>query len=50
MAAPSPTASAIIGVPASNRCGGAAKVVPVMSTVSIISPPPRNGGSAASSS
>ena len=44
------TAWAIIGVPASKRCGGAAKVEPSIDTVSIISPPPRNGGICASRS
>ncbi len=43
-------ASAIGGVPASNRAGGAAYVVFSIVTVSIIEPPPRNGGIAASSS
>src|SRR5674476_1597332 len=50
MAACSPTACAIGGVPASNRYGGGANVDPVMRTTSIISPPPRNGGRLSSSS
>ena len=44
------TASAIGGVPASKRYGGGANVEPVIRTISIISPPPRNGGSSASRS
>ncbi len=50
IAAPSPTACAIGGVPASKRYGGGAKVEPVILTTSIISPPPRNGGSDSSRS
>ena len=37
-------------MPASKRCGGAEYVVAAMVTVSIIDPPVRNGGIAASSS
>ena len=36
---------AVIGTPASKRCGGAAKVLPSIRTTSIIEPPVRNGGS-----
>ncbi len=36
-------------MPASNRCGGGAKVVASIVTVSIIEPPVRNGGMASSS-
>ncbi len=43
-------ASTIGGVPASKRCGAAAYVERAIVTVSIISPPPWNGGSALSSS
>ena len=50
MAAPSPTASAIGGVPASNFQGSSAQLNPSRRTSLIISPPPRNGGMASSSS
>ena len=49
-AAPSPITSAIAWVPASNFSGRSAKVVPVVRTALIMSPPPRNGGIASSSS
>ena len=42
-AAPSPTASAIGGVPASNFQGRSAQVLPSVVTLEIISPPPRKG-------
>ena len=41
---------AVIGTPASKRCGGAAKVLPSIRTTSIIEPPVRNGGSLSSTS
>ena len=50
MAAASPAASAIGIVPASNLCGGGANVEWSIQTLSIISPPPRNGGISSSSS
>ncbi len=49
-AARSPTASAIGGVPASNFAGTGAVVKPSRVTLSIMLPPPRNGGIASSSS
>ena len=42
-AAPTPTASAIGGVPASNFQGRSAQVLPSVVTFEIISPPPRKG-------
>ena len=50
MAAPSPMASAIGGVPASNFAGSSAGVKPSRRTSAIMSPPPRKGGMASSSS
>ena len=50
MAASSPAASAIGIIPASNLCGGGANVEWSIQTLSIISPPPRNGGISSSSS
>ena len=49
-AAAIPIAWAIAGVPASNRAGGSAQVVPALVTLRIIEPPPRNGGISRSSS
>ena len=45
-----PIACAIAGVPASNRAGGSAQVVPCLVTLRIIEPPPRKGGIARSRS
>jgi hypothetical protein len=49
-AAANPTTCDVIGVPASNRCGGGAYVVASIVTVSIIDPPVMNGGISFSSS
>src|SRR5580658_8954696 len=50
IAASRPTASAMGGVPASNFHGTSLVVKPSRRTSRIISPPPRNGGIASSSS
>ena len=50
MAASSPIASMIGGVPASNLCGTSAQVLRSNVTEEIMSPPPRKGGIASSSS
>src|SRR3954468_12443254 len=49
-AAASPITWAVIGTPASKRCGGGMNVLPSIRTTSIIEPPVRNGGSASRTS